>query len=66
MNVGLSVLGWLNLHDKVHAGNVKATGGYISGHKHAELLLLEALKGHFTLILCDVTVHDFNVFLNFF
>ena len=66
VNVGLSVLGRLNLHDEVYTWDVKATGGYISGHKHAELLLLEALEGHFTLVLCDIAVHDFNVFLDFF
>ena len=66
MNIRFSVLGWLNLYYKIDAWDVEASSGYICGHEHAKLLLLKALKRHFTLILGDVAVHDLNVFLYFF
>ena len=64
MDVGLSLLGWLNLDDQVHVGDVKTTRGDISGDKHAELSFLESLHRDLTLVLSDVTVHDFDVLLD--
>ena len=64
MNVGLSLLGWLNLDDQVHVGDVKTTRGDISGDKDAELAFLEALHRYLTLVLSNVTVHDFDVLLD--
>ena len=64
VDVGLSLLGWLNLDDQVHIGNVKSTGSDISGDQDTEFSFLEALHGYFTLILRNVTMHHFNVLLD--
>lgn len=65
MNVGLSVFRGLDLHHQVDTGDIKATRSNISSNEDAEFLLFEALEGHFTLVLSDVSVHDFDVFLDF-
>jgi len=65
MNISFSVLGWLDLHDKVDAGDIESTRRDICGNQHAEFLLLEALERHFTLILSNVAVHDLNIILDF-
>ena len=66
VDVGLGVLGWLNLHDEVDAGDVEATGSHISGYKDAKLLLFEALQCHLSLILSNIAVHDLDVLLDLF
>lgn len=64
MDVSLWVNGWFHLDDEVNAWDVQATGCDISGNEHLELLFLEALEGHFTLVLGDVTVHHFDLVLD--
>ena len=66
MNVGFSILRGLDLNDEIDARDVKATGSNISCDQHAKLVLLKALKSDFSLILRDITVHDFDVFLDLF
>lgn len=65
MNVGLSLLGWLDLDDQVNVGDVETTGSYISGDEDSEFAFLEALHGDFTLVLGNVAVHDLDVLLDF-
>ena len=64
MNISLRLLGRFDLDDKVDAGNIETTGSDISGNQHAEFLLLKALKGDFSLVLRNITVHDLDVFLD--
>ena len=64
MDVSLGVLGWLNLHDQVDTRDVKATSSDISCHQHAEFFLLEALEGDLSLILCNIAMHDLDVFFD--
>lgn len=64
MDVRLGVFWGLYLDNKVDTGDVQSTGRNIGGDQHVELLLLEALQCHFTLVLGDVTVHDLDVLLD--
>jgi hypothetical protein len=64
MNVGLCFFGWLDLNDQVDIWNVQTSGSDISSTKYSELALLESLHGHFTLVLSNVSMHDFNVLLD--
>ena len=64
MDVGLGLLGRLQLDDEVDIGDVEASGSDVGGDKHAELALLEALHRHFSLVLGDVTVHHLDVLLD--
>ena len=65
VNVGLSLFGWLDLNDQVDVGDVNTARGYVSGDEHTELAFLEALQSDFALVLGDVTMHDFDVRLDF-
>ena len=64
MDVGLCLLRGLNLDDQVDVGDVEASGSDISGDQDSEFALLEALHGHLTLVLGDVTVHDLDILLD--
>jgi hypothetical protein len=64
MDVGLSVLWRLNLDNEVDTRDVQTTGSDVSGDEYAELFVLESLESDFTLILCDVTMHDLDILLN--
>jgi len=66
MNVGLRVLGRLNLDDKVDVWNIKTSRGHISGNEHLELPFLEPLDGHLSLVLRYVTVHYLHFLFDFF
>lgn len=65
VDVGLSFFGWLNLNDEIDIWNVESSGSNVSGAKDSELALLEALHCDFTLVLSDVSMHNFNVLLDF-
>lgn len=65
MDVCLDVLGRLNLDYEIYVGDIETSGSDVSGNKDVKLTLLEALKGYFSLILSDVTVHDLNVLFDF-
>jgi hypothetical protein len=65
VDVCFRVLRRLNLHDQINTRNVKATGGNISGHKDLKFQIFEPLQGHFTLVLCNVTMHHLNLVLDF-
>ena len=64
MDVGLCLLRGLDLDDEVDVGDVKATRRNIGGDEDSELAVLEALHRHFSLVLGDVSVHDFDVLLD--
>lgn len=64
MDVGLNFLWWLDLNDQVDIGNVQASRGDISSDQHFEFSFLESLHGNLTLVLRNVSVHDFDVLLD--
>jgi hypothetical protein len=66
VNVGLSVLWRLNLHNEINTRNIKSTGSNISSNQYTELFILKSLQSDFTLILSNVSMHDLNVFLDLF
>ena len=66
MNISFCVFRWLNLYDKIHAGDIKTTRCNISSDQYAKFLFFKALKGDLTLVLSNITVHNLNVFLNLF
>lgn len=65
MNIGLNLLWGLDLDDQVNIRDVESTGGDISGDQHLEFSFLKSLHRDFTLVLNDVTVHHFDVLLDF-
>ena len=66
VDVGLSLLWWLNLHNKVNLRDIKTSGGDVGGNKDLELSILESLHCDLTLVLGDTTVHDLDVVVNCF
>ena len=64
VDVGLGLLGRLDLDDQVDVGDVEAARCDISSDQDSELAFLEALHGHFSLVLGDVAVHHLDVLLD--
>lgn len=64
MDVGLSVFWGFDLDNEINTRDVQSTSSNISSYKHTELFVLESLESDFTLVLSDVSVHDFNVLLD--
>lgn len=64
MDVGLSVFWRFDLDNEINTRDVQSTSSNISSYKHTELFVLESLESDFTLVLSDVSVHDFNVLLD--
>ena len=52
------------MDDQVNIRDIKSSRCNISGNKTAELVLLETLESDFSLVLRDVSVHDFNIVLD--
>ena len=65
VDVGFGLLGRLDLNNEIDIRDVKSARGNVGGDEDAEFALLEALHSDFSLVLSDVTVHDFNVLLDF-
>lgn len=61
MDVGFSVLWWLNLHNKVNQWDIKSSRCNVSGNKDLELSVLESLHCYLTLILGNTTMHYLDV-----
>mgnify|MGYP006087941933 CR=1 FL=1 len=61
MDIALSIFWWFQLDNKLDIWDVKPSGSYISGDKNLEFCLLKSFDGHFSLILSDVSVHDFAI-----
>ena len=66
MDVCLSVFRRLNLDDKVHTWDVKASRSDVGGNQNAKFLLFKAFECDFSLVLSDVTMHYFNVLFYLF
>lgn len=64
VDVGLCLFWRLNLDDEVNIGNVDTTRGNIGSDEYFELAFFEALQSDFTLVLGDITMHDFYISLN--
>lgn len=65
MDVRFCIFGWLYLHDEINTWNIKPPGCYVSCNKDIEFFLLKPLKSDLALVLRNITVHNFNVFLDF-
>lgn len=65
MDISLSVFWWLYLDYQVNRRDVQSSRRDISGDKHAEFLFFKPFQRDLSLVLSDVTVHHFNVFLDF-
>jgi len=61
MNVSFSVFWWLDLNDEIDVFDVKSSWSNIGGNQNLEFTFFESLHGDFSLILGNVSVHDFNV-----
>lgn len=61
VDVRLRVFWWLDLDNQVDVGDVKSSACDISRNEDRKLLLLESFEGHLPLVLCNISVHDFNV-----
>ena len=64
MDVSLRLLRWFDLDNQVNVWDVKASGSHIGSTEHSELAFFEALHRDFSLVLSDISVHDFNVLLD--
>ena len=64
VDVGFRILGGFNLDNQVDIRNVDTSSGYVSCNKYAKLSLLEPSESDFSLILSDVTMHDFDVLVD--
>jgi hypothetical protein len=65
MDVGFCIFGRFNLNDELNILDVQASGSDVCGHEHLELSLLETLHGDFSLVLGDISVHDFDILFDF-
>lgn len=65
MNISLSLLGWLNLDNKINIWDVKTSRSNISGNENLEFLLLKALKSNLSQVLGDITMKNLDVLLDF-
>jgi hypothetical protein len=61
MNIGLSILGWFQLNNEFNIWNVKTSSSNISGDQHLKFMVLESLDRDLSLILSDISMHDFNI-----
>jgi len=64
MNISLSILRRFNLDDQINIRDIESSRCHISSHENAELALFESLESDLSLILSDVTMHDFDILLN--
>jgi len=61
VNIGLSILGWFQLNNEFNIWNVKTSSSNISGDQHLKFVVLESLDRDLSLILSDISMHDFNI-----
>ena len=64
MDVSLSIFWWLALNDQVNIWNIKSSGSNISGNEYTEFVLFESSESNFSLILGNISVHNFNLACN--
>jgi len=65
VDISLSIFWWFNLNDELNVLNIKASSCDICGNEYFEFTLLESLHCYFSLVLCDVSMHHFNLLLDF-
>jgi len=65
VDVSLGVFWRLDLDNQVYRRNVKSSSCDICCYEHAKFLFFESLKRDFSLILCNISVHHFYIFLDF-
>lgn len=65
MDVSLSIFWWLALNDQVNIWNIKSSGSNISGNEYTEFVLFESSESNFSLILSNISVHNFYLTSNF-
>lgn len=63
MNIGLHVLGRLQLYNEVHLGNVEPSCCDVGCDEALEFALLKGFEGDFALLLGDVAVEDLGLLL---
>jgi len=66
VNVGLSIFWWLNLDNQVYGGYVETARSNISGNKNLEFLVFKSFECYFSLILSNISMHNFDLVLNLF
>lgn len=65
MNVRLSILWWFNLNNEINIFDIKTSGGNICCDQDLKFTLLESLHCDLSLVLSNITMHNFNILLNF-
>lgn len=65
MDVGFRILWWLDLDNQINIWNIEASWGHISSHKDLKLAFFKPFDGDFSLILRDVSMHDFHFLFDF-
>ena len=65
MDISLSIFWWLYLDYQVNRRDIQSSRCDISGDKYAKFLFFKSLQRDLSLVLGNVTVHHFNVFLDF-
>lgn len=65
VDVGLDILRRLDLDNEVHVWNIEPSRRDVGSHEDAELVFLESVKSHLSLALRNVSVHDFDILIDF-
>jgi hypothetical protein len=65
VDVGFCILRRFYLDNEVNARDIKSTSSDICGDKNLEFILFKSLEGNFTLVLCNIAMHDLNLVFNF-
>lgn len=61
MDVGLGIFWWLNLNDQVNIRNIKPSRSHICCNEYTELVLFKSSESNFSLILSNISVHNFDL-----
>ena len=65
MDIGFGVFWWLNLNNQVDILNIQSSWGDICGNQNLEFSFFESFHGYFSLILCNISMHNLDVLLDF-
>jgi hypothetical protein len=61
MNIGFSIFWRFQLNNKFNVRNIKTSCSNIGSYQDLELVVLEPFDGDFSLILSNISMHDFNI-----
>ena len=61
MDIGFRIFWWLNLNDQVNIRNIEPSCSHICCNEYAELVLFKSSESNFSLILSNISVHDFDL-----